>query len=801
MLIFRGPNNRMLAPATTAMRPFLPACLFAAALAASASAGGEFRAEALARIDRAVERAVEAKKLPGAVVVLERRGTTYARAYGRRCTDPEPEPMTADTIFDAASLTKVVATTPCVMKLVEDGRIGLDDPAARHLPELGGDPNKKAVTIRHLLIHCSGLPAGIRPGYEWSGYEHGVMLACCEPSNGRAGIDYLYSDINFILLGEIVQRVAGKRLDRFAAERIFGPLGMRDSGFLPGGELRPRIAPTTRMADGGVLRGLVHDPTARRMGGVAGHAGVFTTAADLARYARMMLNGGELDGARVLRPETVKLMTRVQTPDCVTARRGLGWDIDSPYAGPSGKHFPLGSFGHSGWTGTSLWIDPFSETAVIFLSNRNHPTESGSAIPLQRELGTLAAEAVDGFDFGHVRGALAELSDADRRRAEERRAKPAGPVRNGIDVLVARRFSDLRGLRVGLITNHTGIDRHGKPTIDLMAGSKHCKLVALFGPEHGIRGEGEGEQADGVDAKTGLKVHSLYNGIASRKPRLDQLAGLDALVFDMQDVGCRFFTYAATMGLAMQAAAEAGIRFVVLDRVNPIGGEIVAGPVVVGDPVFTSFHRVPVRHGMTIGELARLFRAEHCPALDLTVVPLENWRRPMFFDQTGLPWVRPSPNLPRLTGALLYPGVGLLEFTNLSVGRGTALPFELVGAPYIDPAPFAAELERAQLPGLRFVPVHFTPASSKFSGSPCGGVRILVTDREACPSVELGLVLAQALRKLHPADWENVNVNFLLCHPPTANAIIEELPRQQVMADWQAEVERFKVRRKEVLLY
>lgn len=781
-------------------RPALLAMTLAAA-AAGATGDGVLRAPVLAEIDAAVEQAIAAGRLPGGVVWLEHHGAVHTRAYGRRATVPEPEPMTADTIFDAASLTKVVATTPCVMRLVEDRRIGIDEPAGNYLPELLNEPAKAAITIRHLLTHSSGLPAGIRPGYQWSGYDHGVALACAESATTRPGRAYRYSDVNFILLGEVVRRVAHQPLERFAAEHVFRPLGMRDTGFLPGAGLRPRIAPTTRQADGSVLRGVVHDPTARRMGGVAGHAGVFTTARDLARYARMLLGGGELDGVRLFRPETVRLMTSVQSPAGMPVRRGLGWDIDSPYAGPRGELFPRGSYGHSGWTGTSLWIDPFSETTVILLSNRNHPTESGSSIALARALGTLAAKAVDGFDFAHVPGALAEADSHAQRRPGRAPTGGRGQVRNGIDVLAARGFAELKGLKLGLITNHTGRSRDGTSTVDLLARAEGCELVALFAPEHGIRGTGEGTQRDGVDEATGLPVHSLYAGIASRKPRPDQLAGLDALVFDMQDIGCRFFTYPATMALAMEAAAQAGIRFIVLDRVNPLGGVAVEGPLVVGGRLFTSFHNVPVRHGMTTGELARLFRAEHCPTLDLTVVPVENWQRHQLFDQTGLRWVRPSPNMPRLTAALLYPGVGLLEFTNLSVGRGTGLPFELVGAPYIDPEPFAAQLNGAGLGGVRFVPVRFTPSASRFSGTPCGGVRILVTNREALRPVETGLALAQALRRLHPAQWQVSRLNFLLRHPSTADAVVEQLARPAVLPEWQADADAFARRRAGHLLY
>ena len=335
-------------------------------------------------MDRAIASSIKRKRLPGGVLWLEHGGQVYKKSYGNRSTVPKSEAMTLDTIFDAASLTKVIATLPSVMKLIEEGKIGLEDKVIKYLPELTGDRNKSAITIRHLLTHTSGLLAGIRRGYQWQGYEHGIMLATSEASSDSGGKYYRYSDLNFILLGEIVGRVSKQRVDRFAATHVFEPLKMTDTTFLPAPRLQARIAPTTRMEDGTVLRGLVHDPTSRAMGGVTGHAGLFTTAHDLARYAHMLLNGGELEGVRILQPESVKLMSTVQSPEFITERRALGFDIDSPYAGPRGNTFPLGSFGHTGWTGTSLWIDPFSKTFVIFLSNRNHP--NGGACDINWEL-------------------------------------------------------------------------------------------------------------------------------------------------------------------------------------------------------------------------------------------------------------------------------------------------------------------------------------------------------------------------------------------------------------------------------
>jgi len=758
-----------------------------------------FHKAALGKIDEAIESAIARKKCPGGVVWLESRGQSYHKAFGNRSVYPKSEEMSEDTIFDSASLTKVVATTPSVMKLIEEGKIGIEDKVQKYVPELIGDSNKSEVTIRHLMTHTSGLPAGIRRGYDWAGYENGIRMACAETSYGGAGVAYKYSDINFILLGEIVRRVSGVGLDVYAKQKIFAPLKMVDTQYRPASALRSKIAPTTRMAGASVLRGTVHDPTCRSMGGVAGHAGLFTTAADLARYARMMLNGGELDGVRVFKKETVAMMTSVQSPSGIVARRGLGWDIDSPYAGPRGEVFPRGSYGHSGWTGTSLWIDPFSKSFLVFLSNRNHPTEKGSVLSLRYNIASLAAEAIKGFDFGAVAGALPEVTAAEKLAARSRaRLFGRGKVRNGIDVLVGEKFARLKGKRVGLITNHSGRSRDGKRTADLLHESKDVKLMALFSPEHGISGTADGVVKDGKDRKTGLKVQSLYAG-AKRKPSPEQFKDLDAVVFDIQDIGCRFYTYISTLGLCMEAAAEAGVKIVVLDRVNPIGGIAVEGPVHGGKRTFTGHHSIPVRHGMTVGELAQMFKAELYPKVELEVVAVENWKRSQYFDETGLPWINPSPNIRNLNEAIVYPGVGLLEFTNLSVGRGTVAPFELVGAPYVKAEEFARELRAAKLPGLDFVPVEFTPDASVFKGKKCGGVRILLKDRDECHSVDLGITMALALRRLYPKEWETKNLDKLLVHPATATAIRNGESLEKIKTRWT--MRGFMERRSKYLLY
>ena len=340
----------------------------------------------------------------------------------------------------------------------------------------------------------------------------------------------------------------------------------------------------------------------------------------------------------------------------------------------------------------------------------------------------------------------------------------------GIDVLVRDNFAPLKGRRVGLVTNHTGIDRQGRTTIDLLHKADGVKLVALFSPEHGIRGALDEQVADGRDEKTGLPIYSLYG--TRRKPTAETLKGIDTLVFDIQDAGCRFYTYISTLGLVMEAAAENKVRVVVLDRPNPIGGKSIEGPMLdTGKESFVGYHILPIRHGLTIGELALLFNAEKKLGCDLHVVKMEGWRRGDLFDRTGLHWVNPSPNLRSLTEALLYPGVGLLETTNVSVGRGTDRPFEWIGAPWLDGERLAAALAQHRLPGVRFLPLKLTPTSSTHQGKQCGGVQIMLDDWSSFQPLRTGMALASELQHLYPTEWQIDKYQRLLGNQATFDAL------------------------------
>lgn len=711
-------------------------------LASMASAQGPVEYSASPDIDREIEKAIQEERMPGAVCLIGQPGKIlHFKAYGNRALVPEKEAMTLDTIFDAASLTKVVATTSSIMKLFDQGRIRLNDKVTVYLPEFQG--GRSNITVRQLLTHFSGMRPDLTLTPEWSGYETGIRKALADKPVAEPGERMIYSDINFELLGEIVRRVSGVPLDEYARREIFLPLGMKESMFNPPASWMPRIAPT-EMWKGKVLRGVVHDPTARFMGGVAGHAGLFTTAMDLSRFATFLLNLGELDGTRVVSPLTVRKFTEPQTPPLQTTMRGLGWDIDSPFSGNRGELFPIGSYGHTGFTGTSLWIDPYTKTFVILLANSVHPHLRPAITSLRGRVATIAA-AASGIDVQNV--VLTGFNELLPARAVGRTAETL----TGIDVLMAEKFARLRGKRVGLITNHTGLTRTGERDIDAMLAAG-VKLTALFSPEHGISGKEDQEHvANGRDQKSGLPIYSLYKG-EDRTPSAAVLKGIDVLVFDIQDIGTRFYTYPSTMKNALKAAAAAGIPLMILDRPDPITGVHVEGPVLEKDKVsFVGCTTLPLRHGMTMGELAGFVNQEDGILAKLEVVKLKNWHRADWFDATTLGWVDPSPNMRSLTAALLYPGIGMLEYAkNYSVGRGTDAPFEQVGADWIDGPKLAEYLNRRMVPGVRVYPTRFTPNASNLKGKECQGVRFVILDREGFSSLRLGLEVAVALEKLYP---------------------------------------------------
>jgi SSS family transporter len=790
-------------------------------------------------VSTAVNQAIVAKKLPGAVVLIGHDGrTVFEQAYGDRALEPQVEPMTVDTIFDMASLTKCLATATAVMQLYEEKKLGLDDPVVKYLPEFGAN-GKQSVTVRELLTHYSGLPEDVSLKDEWGlaapDKAEGVRRAMNASLYGPPGVTFKYSDINFITLGILVEKISGERLEVYAQEHIFGPLGMTHTRYLPGKDWASQIAPTQYDDQGTketnpdfdkMLRGTVHDPSTRRMGGVAGHAGVFSTAGDVALFAQALLD--RLAGRPSkfpLQQATLKLMTQPEQPSTAAsgatifatdgktvagvAARGFGWDINSAFSRPRGEVFPIGSFGHTGFTGTSVWMDPGSDTFVVILANAVHPRGRATISPLRGEVATAAATAL-GLGGKH-----------------DLPAASTGTL-TGIDVLESTHFAALREaagrhgghLRMGLLTNQTGVDREGRRTIDVLVHSiPEVELKTLFSPEHGLLGVKDSTKiGNEIDPATQLPVLSLYGTKPEqRRPSAEALKDLDAVAIDLQDVGVRFYTYEVVVGYFLEAAAQAHLEIILLDRPNPIGGVAVQGPVSdIGAESYNNYMPMPVRNGMTLGELAQYFNSERQIASGtspnilvpiharLTVVSVQGWRRSEYFDETGLKWVNPSPNLRNPKAALLYPGIGMTESTNISVGRGSDAPYEHIGAAYINGAELAAYLTARKIPGVQFTATSFAVAEDSnrypFHGKTIPGVAFTVTDRSVFNSPEFGVELLSALHHLYP-EFQLEKAAYLVTNVDTMQALKNNVDPRKIAEGWTADLAAFEHRRQGYLLY
>ncbi|MCU1297527.1 MAG: hypothetical protein JWO91_1805 [Acidobacteriaceae bacterium] len=771
-------------------------------------------------LDNIVLEAIHNGQVPGAVLLVWHNGTVvYRKAFGNRALEPRREPMTVDTIFDLASLTKVVATTTAVMQLIQAGEVRPNEPVTKYLPEFGQN-GKEDITVRELLTHHSGLPEDLDLGQPWQGRDTAFRTAFAVTPNSPPGSRFLYSDINFITLGALVERVSGTTLDKYCEKNIFVPLGMTHTRFLPPAAWLRKIAPTQYDESNKMLRGVVHDPTARRMGGIAGHAGLFSTADDLSKFAQALINGSP-----VLSPLMVEKMTTPQQPPTSTVLRGFGWDIDSPFSSNRGDLLPVGSFGHTGFTGTSLWIDPTTKTFIVLLTNGVHPRGKGTAVALRSKVATAVAAALpltieekEEMRWRSITG-YNETQTAARKMASRN-----GAVQTGIDVLESHGFDVLRGespnvatsdpaavanparskKRIALLTNQTGVDSQGQRTIDVLSKAPGISLDAIVSPEHGVTGALDTTGiGNSLDAATNVPVYSVYGASdAARRPSLDLLRNLDAVVVDIQDAGVRFYTYESTLGYFLEAAAKAGIEVIVLDRPNPITGSFIQGPLTeVGHDSFTNYMPVPVRHGMTMGELAKMFNEERNIHAHLTVVPMDGWIRGDWYDSTGLGWVNPSPNLRSLTGATLYPGVALVEGTNVSVGRGTDTPFELLGAPWINGRELAQYLNARNISGVRFVGTSFTPTASTHENQRCGGVNIVLTERNAFDAPELGIEIASALRKLYPEQFHMERMNQLLVNQSVFDAISQGEDPRRIAEDWRESLEKFAQIRQKYLIY
>jgi uncharacterized protein YbbC (DUF1343 family)/CubicO group peptidase (beta-lactamase class C family) len=757
-------------------------------------------------VDAILKAAIAEKNPPGAVVLIGHNGKiVYRKAFGYRSLEPVQQIMTVDTIFDMASLTKCLATATSLTRMLELGQIRLNDPVSKYLPDFAQN-GKKDITIRQLVTHYSGLAPDLDLKQPWRGYATAIKMAMAEPLQDPPGARFVYSDINYIVLGELVRVISGMPLDQYASVHIYEPLKMTHTRFNPPAEWDQKIAATEYDERGVMLKGVVHDPTARRMGGVAGHAGLFSTADDVAHFAQAMLDGGK----PILSKLSVEKMSTPQQPPIGPSLRGIGWDIDSPFASNRGELLPVGSYGHTGFTGTSLWIDPVTDTYIIILGNGVHPRGGPALVALRTKVATAVAAALDLTVSEKQKLEQSRITGYNETMSAARRfVNRNGQVRTGVDVLEAHNFDVFKApegkkLKVGVITNHTGVDSLGRRTIDVLAKAPNVELAAIFSPEHGIAGALDTTDiGNSKDAATGVNVYSVYgDSDEKRRPSQDVLKNLDAVVYDIQDAGVPFYTYETVLGYFLEACAKAGKELIVLDRPNPITGIFLQGPVLdATKSTYVGYHTVPIRHAMTVGELAQLFNAERNIHAKLTVVKMEGWQRGDWYDETGLMWINPSPNLRSMTEAALYPGVGMIEGTNISVGRGTDTPFEVVGAPWIKSKELSDYLNARKIQGVRFVPIMFTPTSSNYKGQLCGGVNIILTDRNFNDVVEMGLEIASALKKLYPNDYKTDRLIQLLRNQAAVDAINSGVDPRRIAQDAQEEIEKFVQVRKKYLLY
>jgi SSS family transporter len=928
--------------------------------------------------------AIAAHQIPGAVVLIGHNNSiAFEHAYGDRKLANEPgldgqpspaEPMTEDTLFDMASLTKDLATATAIMQLYEAHKItSFDDPLDHYLPAFNPthDPLRARVTLRMLLTHTSGAAPDVDLRDPWGlsslDKAEGLRRALTTPLAATPGSTFTYSDINFILLGYLVETLSGQREDVYARQHIFLPLGMTDTAYHPfdrvcgphknigaaivwapfgpgvsrmvcpkdtwSTSVLERTAPTTHDDEGNaatnphfdmLTRGTVHDPTARRMGGVAGHAGVFSTAHDVSLFASALLEKLlHNTGPFPLQQSTLQLMTMPEEPATSGAPhldaarwastalsaanaaeaasiaagdkpaepglaphypaipgqnlRGFGWDIDTAFSKPRGLIFPIGSFGHTGYTGTSLWMDPASDTYVILLANAVHPRDHHH--PISNLRGQVATAA------GHALGLGGDVSPEDGRHTalnpQVDKANP-GPfwscsadcpwnadmrlepgTLTGIDILESTHFAALtqaathishltshickpktpcdNRFHLGLFTNQSGLDAHGHRTIDILYSLLPTpqSLSLLFTPEHGLSAQQDTthQQAE-TDLATHLPIISLYGAHdADRHPTHAQLASLDAVIIDLQDAGVRFWTYEAATSYFLEAASTEqtqyhhDLQIILLDRPNPLGGLAVQGPL--SDPGHESYINtipLPVRHGLTLGELARYYVATHHLATHLTVVPMQHWSRSDLYAQTGLPWTNPSPNLRGPDAALRYPALGLIEYNNLSVGRGTDHPFSFFGAglppskpststatggltdtssstttPWFHATEVATYLTARNIPGVTFTPTTEIIADDAnhypFHGQTIEAVRVTLADPTLADTPELGIEILSALHHLYPTQFNLPRAMPLVCNQATMDALTRGDDPRSIAATWTAPLAAFRAATAPYLLY
>jgi uncharacterized protein YbbC (DUF1343 family)/CubicO group peptidase (beta-lactamase class C family) len=640
-------------------------------------------------LDREIEKAMEDGEMSGASLLVGRGpDILYQRVYGHSDITTQ-EPLSHEHLFDAASLTKPLVTAMSILLLAQDGLIDLDAPLTKYLAL----PWKVSPTVSQLLSHHGGL----RPVVSEEGLPDSLMdVELAHPP----GEQFVYSDVGYMLLGRLVEKQSGMPLDEFYQSRVLEPLDLKTATFHPDPAL---CVPTFD-----VEPGTVHDPRARRLQGVAGHAGLFANA----RGIHQQLVGT----SRLLTPEWRSLLFR----PCQGGRT-LGLDQETRLSSARGERFsPLTSAGHTGFTGTSFWWDEPTGIHVVLMTSRLHPDNEGNVIPLRKAIATRVGD--------HLLGTM---------------------VQTGLDRIVDSEFEQLEGKRVGFVVNQTSRDRFGRHLTELLPVDPDFELVSLFTPEHGLLGVRDEKIEHGFHQGLKVPIFSLYG--ETREPKEEWFRDIDVLVFDLQDVGVRYYTYISTLQACLEVAERTSTQVIVLDRPNPLGGVVVDGQLA-REFSFIACDALPTVHGMTIGEVGLYLNRKI--GADLQVFKMVGWRRDMLWRDTGLALFSPSPNLAELEAIELYPVLGQLEWCDLSVGRGTRSPFRVIGAPYIkDPTSLAKDLNSSLGPELRFQPRYFVPTSSKYEGQLCGGLEVSLQGVLERPA-ECGVALAGALQAHYPQHFK-----------------------------------------------
>jgi len=716
-----------------------------------------------------LKRAVRQSKAPGATAFVGRAGGEkfLTAAEGMRQTTPVSEAATEDTLYDLASLTKQISTTTSVMLLHEDGKLNLDQKVSEFLPI----PGLERYTLRQCITHT----AGLAPFKPWQDEIHSpediVQRIAALPPSSPAGTQRVYSDLGFILLAQVVGQAAREPIDAFVARRVFKPLGMRRTLFNPPPELRKDCAATENCPwRKRVLKGEVHDERAFAMGGVAGHAGLFSTAPDLGLFCDALLSG------KILKSATLDDMLKMgQVPFYLG--QGIGWWLDPWTSGSNGYLPSRRAFGHTGFTGTSMWLDRDTGIYAVLLSNTVHPRRE------PRDNTSLRRTFYDGVMFAHY--------------------PKSTNAHNGIDYLPRVDYKPVLGKKMAILTNQAATDMLGRPDLEAFGLEPGVTFKTIYTPEHGLRGQAEAGKSVASEKTGAVPTISLYG--KQKRPTKDEFKGVQLFVVDLPDVGSRYYTYMATMKECMAACAESGVPVLVLDRPNPLGGTVLEGPVAKVFESAVCSAPIPARHGMTLGEIAAFFQQTvfEKSKLKLEIQNVENWRRELTHPACTLPWTPPSPNLPTFETALAYAGTCLFEGINLNEGRGTETPFLLFGAPWMDNKAVSAAIDPALAAGFTPTtrvyipkPIPGKAENPEYKGSVCKGIRLEVTDSDAARPFSLAVGLLAELVKRHRGQLQwKPNFDVLAGGPWLREQLVAGRSAAEIIAATAAELAAFDAAR------